>query len=347
MQENTLIVEDNFQDASKEFTETPLAIGFNCKFDLHWNRRVGLPIPNRVWDCQLAHFILTNQTKPYPSLQEVCEYYGLEGKIDKIKEYWEQGIDTPDIPRDELIEYLKVDLDQTYQVYLKQKEQFETTHKYMYRLFQMHCADLLVLAEMEWNGLLYDKGLSSKLSLEATQKLQELRTEILGDYAPLPINLGSGDHLSAFLYGGKIVEEYRVPIGVYKTGLKVGQPRFKIMENVYDFPRQFEPLPKSGLKKEGYWSTEESVLKSLKGTKERKKTLAKLDEYSKLDKLNSTYYMGIVKLMETSNWDGNWVHGQFNQVVARTGRLSSSNPNLQNFSPEAKKLFYSRYRNAT
>lgn len=336
-----------FNGATQLFTEADVVIGFNCKFDISWNRRVGLPIPRRIWDCQLAHFILTYQTQPFPSLQQVCEHYGLEGKIDKIAEYWNQGIDTPDIPHEELVEYLETDLDQTYQVYLKQKEQFETTHKHMYRLFQMHCADLLVLQDMEWNGLLYDRGLSSKLSLEATEKLHELRQDILGEYAPLPINLGSGDHLSAFLYGGTIVEEYRVPVGVYKTGAKVGQPRFKILENRYDFPRQFEPLEKSALKKEGYWSTEEAVLRSLKGTKEKKELLYKLDEYSKLDKLNSTYYMGINKLCDSSNWDGNWVHGQFNQVVTRTGRLSSSKPNLQNFSPEAKKLFYSRYRNAT
>ena len=43
------------------------------------------------------------------------------------------------------------------------------------------------------------------------------------------------------------------------------------------------------------------------------------------------------------NWETNVLHGQLNQCVARTGRLSSSKPNLQNFDGEIKQLFGSRY----
>jgi DNA polymerase I-like protein with 3'-5' exonuclease and polymerase domains len=42
-------------------------------------------------------------------------------------------------------------------------------------------------------------------------------------------------------------------------------------------------------------------------------------------------------------WPKDTIHGQFNMVVAQTGRLSSSNPNLQNFAKIIKELFYSRY----
>jgi DNA polymerase I-like protein with 3'-5' exonuclease and polymerase domains len=33
----------------------------------------------------------------------------------------------------------------------------------------------------------------------------------------------------------------------------------------------------------------------------------------------------IYKIVEEKNW-GEYIHGQFNQTVARTGRLSSSKP---------------------
>jgi len=48
-------------------------------------------------------------------------------------------------------------------------------------------------------------------------------------------------------------------------------------------------------------------------------------------------------LIEEQNWKRNMIYGQLNQCVARTGRLSSSKPNLQNFDGEIKTLFYSRY----
>ncbi len=41
------------------------------------------------------------------------------------------------------------------------------------------------------------------------------------------------------------------------------------------------------------------------------------------------------------------IYGQLNQCVARTGRLSSSKPNLQNFDGEIKDLFGSRYATAS
>ena len=50
-------------------------------------------------------------------------------------------------------------------------------------------------------------------------------------------------------------------------------------------------------------------------------------EWRELDKLNSTYLEALPRLVDPR--DGR-VHTSFNQAVAATGRLSSSNPNLQN-----------------
>ena len=64
---------------------------------------------------------------------------------------------------------------------------------------------------------------------------------------------------------------------------------------------------------------------------------------SGLIKKVSTYYRGLVSLIKDSNWNPGTIHGQLNQCVARTGRLSSSKPNLQNFDGDIKGLFKSRY----
>jgi DNA polymerase-1 len=86
----------------------------------------------------------------------------------------------------------------------------------------------------------------------------------------------------------------------------------------------FEEL---GLKTQGRVkknSTDASVLESLKAEHE---IIGKLLEYRHLSKLRSTYVDSLPK--EIIKRDGR-VHGRFNQTVASTGRLSSSDPNLQN-----------------
>lgn len=64
---------------------------------------------------------------------------------------------------------------------------------------------------------------------------------------------------------------------------------------------------------------------------------AKLLEYRDLDKKFSTYTVGLLKKISA---DGR-VHCSFNQTGARTGRLSSSDPNLQNQPPYIRSAYIS------
>lgn len=81
-------------------------------------------------------------------------------------------------------------------------------------------------------------------------------------------------------------------------------------------------LPVAKKTKKGY-STDASVLKGLRG---QHPVIAKLETYRELTKLYGTYLQALPKLA-----DQDWrIHTTFNQTVTATGRLSSSNPNLQN-----------------
>ena len=103
--------------------ENDLLVFFNAKFDLQWFVKEGLEYdPTKIWDCQLAHFIMTNQTHRFPSLNEVAEYWGLPMKPDVVRtEYWEKGINTGAIPWPILSEYATHDARITYQIYLRQR----------------------------------------------------------------------------------------------------------------------------------------------------------------------------------------------------------------------------------
>lgn len=101
-------------------------VGFNIKFDLHWIRRAGFDISKiKVWDCQVAEFLLNYQKTPYPSLDGAAEKYGFPKKLDVVKlEFWDKGIDTDMIPRDVLSAYLTQDLLLTEQIFRIQYKQF-------------------------------------------------------------------------------------------------------------------------------------------------------------------------------------------------------------------------------
>jgi DNA polymerase I-like protein with 3'-5' exonuclease and polymerase domains len=322
-----------------------LLVGFNIKFDLHWIQNHGLNFSHcRIWDCQLAHFLLRGQSHPYPSLNSVAAWYGIGTKHSIVsEEYWEKGIDTDRIPPAVLYEYLQQDLLLTEEVYKKQLEEFGKDPQ-LYKLFKLQCLDLLVLQEMEHNGMIFDSDEATKLARVEESHIREIEFELQQGYEHIPINWQSRDHLSCYLYGGRITTEDRMPVGVYKTGAKIGQPRYKKIEHVFDLPRLIEPPKGSELAKEGYYATDEGTLRSIKCNKQSRKRLDLILERSQASKLVGTYYRGIPELIEEMDWPSGRIHGSFNQCVATTGRLSSSKPNLQNFAGEVDKLLISEYQ---
>lgn len=335
-----------------------LIIGFNIKFDLTWARRMGVSIEGiRIYDVQLGEFILSNQTEAYPSLNGCAAKYGLGEKLDVVKtEYWDNGIDTPDIPHYILSEYCEGDVRLTYACYLYQEELFKS-QRAKRKLLSLQFQDLLVLQEMEWNGLKYDERKSVALGDEIGLEIREV-SERLSNYFPdVPINWASGDHTSACLYGGIIRDEYQEPVGIYKTGARAGEVKLGWKERLFELPRLVEPLPRSEsavTKKlsdgelpngKGFrvYSTNEATLLSLNAKSKAKSVISDILRRSELEKLRGTYYHGLPSMAREMDWNDDELHGQYNQVVARTGRLSSSQPNQQNMPPEVDALIYSRY----
>src|SRR6056297_1601497 len=90
-------------------------------------------------------------------------------------------------------------------------------------------------------------------------------------------------------------------------------------------------LPAGKKTKTGQYSTSESVLSKLAVEYEIPSLVL---DYRSLKKLLSTYVDALPKLI---NPETGRIHTDFNQTVAATGRLSSSNPNLQNIPIRTKR----------
>lgn len=335
----------NIQDT---VDKASLLVVFNGKFDLHWGRRYGLNFDSsRIWDCQLAQFIIECQLRPMLSLAESLEYWGLPNKPDYIANtYWNKGIDTPDIPWKELEEYNLSDLDNTMLLYQRQLEYLEDKPK-LKHLIELDCYDLKVLAEMEWNGLPYDTQESLRLSKGCEDRIKAIYDDLNAVVGRNDVNWNSGDQVSSILYGGTIsFSRKELQPFTYKDGRQTLKLRNVIQE--VTFPQLVAPLKGTELKKktkQGHtlYQTGAPVLSRLRAIGRIRHIVDLLIELSDLEKMNGTYYKGIPALIAEMDWPDGEIHGQLNQCVAITGRLSSSKPNLQNNPPEVDLLFRSRY----
>ena len=111
--------------------------------------------------------------------------------------------------------------------------------------------------------------------------------------------------------------------GIYTSAgvtFNVNSPK-QVGEVLFD---QLKLDAKAKKSKTGQYSTSEEVLLGLKGKHE---VVGMILEYRELKKLISTY---ISALPTYINPETGKIHTTYNQTVTATGRLSSSNPNLQN-----------------
>ena len=151
-----------------------------------------------------------------------------------------------------------------------------------------------VLARMEENGIMVDVGVLNALSEQMGARLRELETEI---YAlnQGPSNIGSGDQLAQMLFTKLGLD----PSGVDKT-------------------------------KTGKYSLTAMSLEALRDRHHDDPNYAVIDlvlQHRQLTKLKSTYLDALPTLV---NPQTGRIHTSYSQIGAATGRLSSSDPNLQN-----------------
>lgn len=266
--------------------------GQNIKFDglMLWQHQVELR--GIDFDTMIAHYLISPGTRQH-NLDYLAQTYLNYKMIPIEKLIGKKGKNQKnmfDIPVDEVYRYACEDADITYRLKELLEKRLQETETL--ELFQKVEMPLVsVLMQMEKNGVKIDVEFLKTMSGELASELSKLEKEIYR-IAGIPFNINSPQQL------GKILFE---KLEIHK---EFGNRR----------PNRTAT---------GQYSTSESILEKYA----RHPLVGNILEYRKLMKLKSTYVDALPSLI--SKRTGR-LHTSFNQTVTATGRLSSSDPNLQN-----------------
>jgi len=135
-----------------------------------------------------------------------------------------------------------------------------------------------------------------------------------------------GIHLNKVIFAG-ISESIEKRIAILEKSIhQLAGKDFNISspKQVADVLFETLKIPTDNIKKlKTGFSTASAELTKLRG---EHKIIEKIEEYREIFKLKTTYLDSLPKLVD----ENSRIHTSFNQAVAATGRLSSSDPNLQN-----------------
>ncbi|WP_256244001.1 DNA polymerase [Burkholderia ubonensis] len=414
---------------------TKILVGHNIKFDILY--ALGNPNSNReanrkawmkwvaegglVWDTQLGEYLLKGQAQEAHMLDlgATAIEHGGNAKLDEVKLMWEQGVDTIDIPRDKLMDYLvgfetngeweHGDIGNTELIF---RSQYLIANKRgQLRSIFMNMGALIYTIECELNGMFVNQTLAKELAKEVEEelaaKLVEVNSYIPADL-PFEFNWNSRFHKSALIFGGNV--KYKAPAPVldddgqlqyyqkdevhvvltggstmseveyeekskagltlplpelYKGGVNKGMaktkkvkvadkergPKTRIEDHFYTFEGYTKGDKKWESDTPGVYSTAGDVIEALGN-----RGIPFLDAMARVQALTKdlgTYFIrydekkkchvGMLTLVQLDSI----VHHMLNHTNTVTGRLSSSNPNLQNLSKgqksRVKEVFESRW----
>lgn len=271
-------------------------VAHNAKYDLIVLRRHGLDVAGVLDDTLLMAWLLDPASRSL-GLKALAEAE-LRWKMTELSELIGSGrkqITIDQVPLEQAAAYCGADVDATIRLHTILEPRLHAAGlEELYRTIERPL--LPVLTAMEMAGVLLDVEFLKQMSAELSKRLYELE-QSLYETVGHPFNLRSTQQLSQVLFD------------------EMG-------------------FPSKGLKKtaSGHYSTAADVLETLAGygdtlSPAQQRILALILEHRQLEKLRSTYVDALPTLV---NPQTGRVHTSFSQTGAVTGRLSSSNPNLQN-----------------
>ncbi len=268
-------------------------IGHNLKYDYVILKRAGFQLTNITFDTMVAAYLL-NPTVRGQKLKNLAQTE-LGIRMTEIEELIGTGKEQITFDKIEVQKatiYACEDADMTLR--LSNKLQKELISSELLTLAKKIEFPLIpILAEMELTGIRVDKEKLNLLSKITTQKISKIEKKIY-ETAGEEFNIASPIQLQKILF-----------------------EKLKIHEQLQDL-KELKKL------KGGKYSTAAPELEKLRG---HHPIINDIIEYRELSKLKNTYIDVLPKLI---NKETKRIHTTFNQTVTQTGRLSSTDPNLQN-----------------
>ena len=332
------------------------------KYDARWLRLAGVPVAGPFHDTQVMAWRL-NENTPL-SLEYLVKRYLHKDMDKRLKRsagalYFQTdaGAVVPfaDAPYHEVAAYCMRDVEDTDELYLALRERLQSTAWWVH-FTRKDVPFTEVLLDMECAGLPVNLADSETLRQELEPLVLQLASE-LAENAALPpaFNLNSGPQLAAYLFSKTFELTDRIALDEWEMGaLK------SCLTGEHD---ECEPFSESGYARhvqdylpagftvthvgreyvEGVWTLKgrglpggmlvpdggrfSSSTPALLGNLQvlADSWVQELTRYRKATKVLTTYLRKFPPLAHEGR-----LYGQFNQTGTVTGRLSSSNPNLQN-----------------
>lgn len=336
-------------------------IAHNSKFELlwmltqHYKRTIEwLQSGGVLWCTQYVHYRLSGNTAKMSNLDSLALKHGGFKKYDKIKDYWEAGIQTNEIPKAELELYLRGDVINTWLIFRNQYKKVK--EKGLLPSLQGLLSYMCFTGLCEFNGMYVNKPKLEQLRAESLVnkelEIKTMRKLVSPLFKPEHLDLvdfNKNAHVSAIIYGGIIkheTQEHHTKDGVLQyygpTAQKAGEPVYrKRIDEIQVKGIGLQITDETKTKKEGVGQTNTKKLEwhsdypFIKTLLQHRKTCQLLKTFLNPDG------GGVLGLLHP---DG-FLHGQLLHALTATARLSSSKPNMQNLEKKSdlRKAFTSRF----
>lgn len=297
----------------------------NAKFDMHilwWMLGVKI-IP--YWDTLIGSMLL-NENEPHGLKQLYKKYVDNSDEDSKVASFNSlfKGIEFNKVPPDVAYMYASFDPIMTYELYQFQYDFIDINGKYckekglervaeVFRNIEMPL--IQVVFEMECTGVKIDTDLAEKLKAQYTKHK---------DAAEVKFNLEIdklNDKFDKLMIKNPAAYNKLFKDGIRKVSISSPTQLAILFYDVLEFESPDKKSPRG---------TGEAILKSFNHP-----LVDSILEYRSMSKLLSTYIEAIPQHIAKRD---NRLHANFNQYGAKTGRFSSSDPNLQNIPSQKTKL---------
>lgn len=291
-----------------------LKIAHNAKFDNKFLRNFGIEVKLPLYDTMYAHYLL-DENSPH-SLKDVAWKYTDMGGYEDSIDYEKMGENFKINPVD-IMNYNAADTDCTFRIYDILNPQLEKLN--LDRVLNKIMMPLmLVLTEAEYVGVPLDLNYIQSLDKELEAKIKDMEFRLF--------------HTPEVVQASKLInEDISEDSKKYK---KFNVSSTKHLQTLFFKVLNLPPLRQT---KTGF-STDVETLEYLSTKNEFAKLII---EYRKIHHDKSAYIDQMLRNKDTKNR----VHTDYNIIGTVSGRLASSNPNLQNIprgessSVNIKKIF--------